>query len=202
MRNKKMLAITIIMIFVFITGCASSEKDKSAFAKPTINPNEQQKLKFVITTDKGVMKGILFPSVAPNTVLNFVTLVRKGFYKGLTFHRVVPGFVIQGGCPQGTGRGGPGYSIPAEFNKRPHKIGTLAMARAQHKDSAGSQFYICIGKDQVKHLDGKYTVFGQITEGAAVALKVGAGDKIKSIKIIGKLPRSLKGKEIKKSGIK
>ncbi len=151
----------------------------------------------IIKTDKGDMKLELFPDVAPNTVLNFVTLAGKGYYDGLNFHRVVPGFVIQGGCPNGNGMGGPGYSIPAEFNKRKHLKGTLAMARSQNPDSAGSQFYICL--DPQPGLDGQYTVFGQLVEGKEVPEKIVVGDKIKSITIEGELPASLKGKEIKKS---
>src|SRR2546429_502505 len=100
----------------------------------------------LITLDNGNEIGLeFFPQAAPRTVENFVTLARKGFYNGLTFHRVVPGFVVQGGCPKGTGTGGPGYTIPAEFNTNKHVRGSLAMARSQHPDSAGSQFYITYG---------------------------------------------------------
>src|SRR6266513_2687523 len=118
----------------------------------------------VISMEKGgeiVLE--LFPQDAPKTVENFVTLAKKGFYNGLTFHRVVPGFVVQGGCPKGNGTGGPGYTIPAEFNSKKHLRGTVAMARSQHPDSAGSQFYICYGA--TPHLDRNYTVFGQVTSG-------------------------------------
>lgn len=151
----------------------------------------------IIKTDKGDMKLELFPDVAPNTVLNFVTLINKGYYNGLNFHRVVPGFVIQGGCPKGDGTGSPGYLIPAEFNKRKHLKGTLAMARAQDPDSAGSQFYICL--EAQPFLDNQYTVFGQLVEGKDVPEKIRQGDKIISITIEGELPASLKGKELKKS---
>ena len=153
----------------------------------------------IIKTDKGDMKLELFPDVAPNTVLNFVTLINKGYYNGLNFHRVVPGFVIQGGCPKGDGTGSPGYMIPAEFNKKKHLKGTLAMARAQDPDSAGSQFYICL--DAQPFLDNQYTVFGQLVEGKDVPEKIKQGDKIKSITIEGELPASLKGKEVKKSNL-
>ena len=97
-------------------------------------------------TSKGTMKGELYPDVAPNTVLSFVTLSKKKFYNGLTFHRVVPDFVIQGGDPEGTGEGGPGYTIPAEFNDIKHDEGILSMARAMDPDSAGSQFFICLSE--------------------------------------------------------
>jgi peptidyl-prolyl cis-trans isomerase B (cyclophilin B) len=109
---------------------------------------------------------------APNTVNNFLTLVQNGFYDGLTFHRVIKGFMIQGGCPQGTGMGGPGYSIKGEFkangvpNPIVHKRGVISMARSQHKDSAGSQFFIMHA--DAPHLDGQYAAFGHVTEGMEV----------------------------------
>ncbi len=129
-----------------------------------------------ISTEKGDMILELFPDVAPKHVESMLNLTRKGFYNNLTFHRVVPGFVIQGGCPQGTGTGGPGYNIPAEFNSRKHLKGTLAMARAQDPNSAGSQFYICL--DVIPHLDNQYTVFGQLVYGHDVPEKIRQGDKM------------------------
>ena len=130
-----------------------------------------------ITMENGdVMKGELYPDIAPNTVSNFVSLVKKGFYDGLTFHRVIPGFMIQGGCPLGTGTGGPGYQIPGEFsangfeNNLAHTPGVLSMARAQHPDSAGSQFFIM--HKTSPHLDGQYAAFGRITEGLNVVDKI------------------------------
>ena len=130
-----------------------------------------------ITMENGdVMKGELYPDIAPNTVNNFVSLVKKGFYDGLTFHRVIPGFMIQGGCPLGTGTGGPGYQIPGEFsangfeNNLAHTPGVLSMARAQHPDSAGSQFFIM--HKTSPHLDGQYAAFGRITEGLDVVDKI------------------------------
>ena len=107
-----------------------------------------------------------YPEDAPNTVDNFIELTNKGFYDGLKFHRVIPGFIAQGGCPLGTGTGGPGYTIKAEFNSQKHIRGTVAMARSQDPDSAGSQFYICL--EPQPDLDGKYTVFGQVIEGLNV----------------------------------
>ena len=137
----------------------------------------------VITLEKGGEIRIeFFPEDAPKTVENFVTLAKKGFYDGLTFHRVVPGFVVQGGDPKGTGSGGPGYTIKAEFNKRKHVRGTVAMARSQPPDSAGSQFYITFGPQP--DLDGRYTVFGQVASGMEYADKIKVGDKMKSVKII------------------
>ena len=127
--------------------------------------------------DGGVMKAELYPDVAPNTVNNFISLVSKGFYNGLTFHRVIPGFMIQGGCPSGTGTGGPGYQIRGEFagngfekNDIKHTLGVLSMARAMHPDSAGSQFFIMV--EAAPHLDGQYAAFGQITENVEAAVAV------------------------------
>ena len=137
----------------------------------------------VIALEKGGEIRIEFlPEDAPKTVENFVTLAKKGFYNGLNFHRVVPDFVVQGGCPKGNGTGGPGYTIKAEFNKQKHVRGTVAMARSQHPDSAGSQFYICYGN--TPHLDGQYTVFGKVVSGMDVVDKIKKGDKMKSVKIV------------------
>ncbi len=123
-----------------------------------------------ITMENGsVMKAELYPEIAPNTVNNFLSLVKKGFYDGLIFHRVIPGFMIQGGDPQGTGIGGPGYSIKGEFeqngvnNPLQHVRGVLSMARANHPDSAGSQVFIMHA--DAPYLDGAYAAFGKITEG-------------------------------------
>ena len=124
----------------------------------------------------GVIKAELYPEVAPNTVNNFVDLVNRGFYDGLIFHRVIPGFKIQGGCPEGTGTGGPGYSIKGEFtsngfkNDLKHSKGVLSMARAMHPDSAGSQFFIMVA--DAPHLDGQYASFGKVIEGMDEADKI------------------------------
>ena len=130
-----------------------------------------------ITMENGdVMKAELYPEVAPNTVNNFLSLVGKGFYDGLIFHRVIKGFMIQGGCPDGTGMGGPGYTIKGEFsqngfqNDLRHTPGVLSMARAMHPDSAGSQFFIM--HETSPHLDGAYAAFGQIIEGMDVINKI------------------------------
>ncbi len=135
-----------------------------------------------ITLDNGNTIDIEFyPQDAPKTVENFVKLAKQGFYNGLTFHRVVPDFVVQGGCPKGDGTGGPGWTIPAEFNSKKHVRGTVAMARSQHPDSAGSQFYICYGP--TPHLDRNYTVFGQVTSGMEHVDRIKQGDKMKSVEI-------------------
>ncbi|MDR0916962.1 MAG: peptidylprolyl isomerase [Oscillospiraceae bacterium] len=126
-----------------------------------------------ITMDKGgVIKAELYPDIAPNTVNSFISLIKKGFYDGLIFHRVIPGFMIQGGCPDGNGTGGPGYHIRGEFssngfkNALSHEKGVLSMARASSKNSAGSQFFIM--HDVSPHLDGDYAAFGKVTEGLDV----------------------------------
>lgn len=119
-----------------------------------------------------IMKAELYPEIAPNTVNNFISLVKKGYYNGLTFHRVIPGFMIQGGCPNGTGMGGPGYSIKGEFsqngfvNELKHTEGVLSMARTMAPNSAGSQFFIMHAP--APHLDGAYAGFGKLTEGLDV----------------------------------
>ena len=123
-----------------------------------------------------------FSEDAPKTVENFVTLARKGFYNGLTFHRVVPGFVVQGGDPKGNGTGGPGYQIKAEFNKRKHLRGSVAMARSQDPDSAGCQFYITYGAQP--HLDSSYTVFGQVVSGMEHVDRITQGDRMQSVSIL------------------
>jgi peptidyl-prolyl cis-trans isomerase B (cyclophilin B) len=136
----------------------------------------------VITLDNGKQVRIeFFPEEAPKTVENFVTLAKKGFYDGLSFHRVVPDFVVQGGCPKGDGTGGPGYQIKAEFNKHKHLRGTVAMARSQHADSAGSQFYITYGA--TPHLDNNYTVFGKVVEGMEHVDRIKQGDRMTSVAI-------------------
>ena len=126
--------------------------------------------------DGGIMEGELYEDIAPKTVENFVSLVEKNFYDGLIFHRVIPGFMIQGGCPDGTGMGGPGYSIQGEFtsngfkNDLKHTRGVLSMARAMNPNSAGSQFFIMV--EDAPHLDGQYAGFGKITNGMDVADRI------------------------------
>ena len=129
----------------------------------------------------GIIKAELYPEIAPNSVNNFISLVKKGFYNGLIFHRVIPGFMIQGGCPDGTGMGGPGYSIKGEFasngfkNELAHDRGVLSMARAMHPNSAGSQFFIMVEK--APHLDGDYAAFGKVIEGMDVADQIVAAKR-------------------------
>ena len=130
-----------------------------------------------ITMENGdVMKAELYPEIAPNTVNNFISLVKKGYYDGLIFHRVINGFMIQGGCPEGTGMGGPGYSIKGEFaqngfaNDLKHTEGVLSMARSMMPDSAGSQFFIM--HKNAPHLDGAYAAFGKVIEGQDIVNKI------------------------------
>ena len=131
--------------------------------------------------DGGIMKAELYPEIAPNTVNSFISLISKGYYDGLIFHRVIPGFMIQGGCPQGIGTGGPGYNIKGEFshngfqNDLKHDRGVLSMARAMHPNSAGSQFFIMVEK--APHLDGEYASFGKVIEGMEVADKIVAAPR-------------------------
>ena len=126
--------------------------------------------------DGGVMKGELYPEIAPNTVNNFIALANSGYYDGLIFHRVIPGFMIQGGCPLGTGTGGPGYCIKGEFtangfqNDLKHTTGVLSMARTMIPDSAGSQFFVMVA--DAPHLDREYAAFGKITENAEKAIEI------------------------------
>jgi peptidyl-prolyl cis-trans isomerase B (cyclophilin B) len=135
------------------------------------NPVVKMKIK-----NEGTIKIELYPEIAPNTVKNFVSLVKKGFYNGLIFHRVIPGFMIQGGCPEGSGMGNPGYSIKGEFeankveNSLKHDRGVISMARSQENDSAGSQFFIMVKK--APHLDGQYAGFGKVIEGMELADKI------------------------------
>ncbi len=134
-----------------------------------------------ITMDTGdVIKAELYPEIAPNTVNNFISLIKKGYYDGLIFHRVINGFMIQGGCPDGTGTGGPGYSIKGEFsqngfkNDLKHDAGVLSMARTMIPDSAGSQFFIMHKRSP--HLDGAYAAFGKVTEGLDVVNRIAETD--------------------------
>ena len=135
---------------------------------------------FTITmADGAVMTGELYPEKAPNTVNNFISLANKGYYDGLIFHRVIPGFMIQGGCPEGTGMGGPGYCIKGEFmvngfpkNDIKHKRGVLSMARSQSPNSGGSQFFIM--HQDAKHLDKQYAAFGKVTSGMEVVDAIAA----------------------------
>jgi peptidyl-prolyl cis-trans isomerase B (cyclophilin B) len=139
-----------------------------------------------IETDFGTIELELWPDAAPLHVANFRKLARAGFYRGTGFHRIVPGFVIQGGCPEGDGTGGPGWTVPAEFNARRHAKGVLSMARSAHPDSAGSQFFICLG--DAPHLDGQYSAFGRVTAGMDVVEQIAAVECDAHGRPVGRLP--------------
>ncbi len=138
-----------------------------------------------MTTSKGEMTIEFFENDAPKTVENFVKLSKDGFYNGLTFHRVIPDFMVQGGCPDGTGAGGPGYSIDCELNgeNQVHDKGVLSMAHAG-RNTGGSQFFICHNRQNTQHLDRNHTVFGKVVEGLDVVDTIRMGDKIEKIEII------------------
>ena len=141
--------------------------------------------KAIIDTIKGKMEVEFYENDAPKTVQNFVDLSNSGFYNGLTFHRVIPDFVIQGGCPQGTGVGGPGYAIDCELdgNNQYHDRGVLSMAHAG-RNTGGSQFFICHSRENTAHLDRNHTCFGKVVEGVEIIDMIEGGDKINSISII------------------
>ena len=138
-----------------------------------------------IKTEKGVMKVQFYDKDAPKTVANFVKLAKEGYYDGLNFHRVIPDFVIQGGCPQGTGAGGPGYTIDCELDgdNQYHDRGVLSMAHAG-RNTGGSQFFICHSRNNTSHLDRNHTCFGKVYEGLDVIDDIQQGDKIESITVV------------------
>ena len=156
-------------------------KDKKQYPKPgDMKIDKENTYSATIETEAGTMVAELYPKIAPQTVNSFVFLAKEGFYEGVIFHRVIPGFMIQGGDPTGTGTGGPGYSVPAEFNDTKHERGILSMARSQDPNSAGSQFFVMHAA--YPSLDGKYTVFGKVTKGIETVDKIvtaptGANDR-------------------------
>jgi len=161
----------VLFMVMFALSAYAEVKDKK-FTKEEIQ--KMAKTNAIIETKFGKIELIFFPDVAPNHVNNFIELARKGFYDGTIFHRVIPGFMIQGGDPNSKdpdkskhGTGGPGYAVKAEFNQKPHKKGTVSMARSSNPDSAGSQFFICVADSSF--LDGQYTVFGEVISGMEVA---------------------------------
>ena len=127
-----------------------------------------------LETSEGSFTIELWPDVAPKHAANFTKLTESGFYDGLTFHRIIPKFVIQGGCPRGDGTGGPGWQVDAEFNDQPHDKGVLSMARSADPNSAGSQFFVCLGREHCQHLDGEYTAFGKVIDGIETIDKIAA----------------------------
>ncbi len=174
MKKISILMVLLAIIASYVAG-AQAEVRYRKFSKKEIE--EMKRTKVIIHTKFGDIKLRFFPEVAPNHVYNFISLAKKGFYDGTIFHRIIPGFVIQGGDPNtktpnrsSYGLGGPGYTLKAEFNNRPHLRGTLSMARKANPDSAGSQFFICVAP--APHLDGKYTVFGEVEKGMDVVDRI------------------------------
>ena len=142
-------------------------------------------MKAIIKTDKGDMTVEFYEKDAPKTVENFTTLIKKGFYNGLTFHRVLDDFVIQGGCPDGTGAGGPGHQIDCELDgeNQYHDKGVLSMAHAG-RNTGGSQFFICHSRNNTAHLDGNHTCFGKVVDGIDVIDQIAEGDKMNAVELI------------------
>lgn len=171
----RLLSILSVLFFMLSSPFAYGEVKQKNFTKEEIK--KMAETKAVIETKFGNIELKFFPEVAPNHVNNFIELAKKGFYDGTVFHRVIPGFMIQGGDPNSKnpdksmhGMGGPGYSVKAEFNEKPHKKGTLSMARSAQPDSAGSQFFICVA--DAPFLDRQYTVFGEVVSGIETADKI------------------------------
>lgn len=181
MKHRLVLFLLMITTLLFV-GCNSNEGSNSA------EPNNMERIETdavpvvtMVMEDGGEVEIALYPNKAPNTVNNFIALVQDGFYDGLIFHRVIPDFMIQGGDPEGIGVGGPGYSIPGEFssngfdNDLNHTRGVISMARSQHPDSAGSQFFIMVADSP--HLDGDYAAFGEVLSGMEVVDEIVASDR-------------------------
>jgi peptidyl-prolyl cis-trans isomerase B (cyclophilin B) len=184
------LRLTCLAAFVAVLALASACKGSSPMdGLPVRNTGHYA----IIETERGTIVVELYDKVAPKTVANFETLVNKGFYNGLTWHRVVPDFVVQGGDPDGTGMGGPGYTVPAEIDKNEHHLrGSLATARTgdqvnPQRESSGSQFYICL-KPQ-PGLDGDYTLFGGVINGMNVVDQIQKGDHMKKITLAKEPPK-------------
>lgn len=164
--KRNILSLILVIIIITITGCGGGGAKKMG----------QNPIVTIEMENGDIIKAELYPQIAPNTVNNFISLINKGFYNGVIFHRVIPGFMIQGGDPNGTGMGGPGYGIKGEFtsngftNDLKHTKGVLSMARSQSKDSGGSQFFIMVA--DAPHLDGQYAGFGKVIEGMENADKI------------------------------
>ena len=190
---KGMLVATAVLFVGALMWLMNADRTAVADSKVTVAQvkelNKHKEKKVVDTTsnivqlelETGVVTIELLPEVAPKTVESFKNLVSKGFYDGLTFHRVIPGFMAQGGDPEGTGMGNAGFKLKAEFNATKHVRGTVAMARAQDPDSASCQFYICF--EPQPHLDGQYTVFGQVTSGMELIDGVKNGTVMKKLSL-------------------
>jgi peptidyl-prolyl cis-trans isomerase B (cyclophilin B) len=176
-KNAKYILITVILIFTLVLSACGQKTSSNGETGSNPSPSELPNPIVTIEMESGdIMKVELYPVTAPNTVNNFVSLVKQGFYDGVIFHRVIPGFMIQGGDPDGLGTGGPGYGITGEFaannfeNNLIHEKGVISMARSQHPDSAGSQFFLM--HEVSPHLDGQYAAFGKVIEGTDIIDKI------------------------------
>jgi peptidyl-prolyl cis-trans isomerase B (cyclophilin B) len=182
--SRNTLALALFAVFALASACSGSSD-----GLPVRNTGQYA----IVDTDKGTIVIELYPKVAPKTVENFETLTKKGFYNGLTFHRVVPDFVVQGGDPDGTGSGGPGYTVPAEIDKNEkHLRGSVATARTgdnvnPKRESSGSQFYICL--EPQPGLDGDYTIFAGVIKGMDVVDQIKKGDHIKKVTLATEPPK-------------
>src|SRR5687768_8363530 len=177
MRNRLVVITLLALAVPLVAFAAYAAKDgdvsgeKKKYDKPPeMKIDKEKKYTATIETEAGTMVAELYPKIAPQTVNSFVFLAREGFYEGVIFHRVIPGFMIQGGDPTGTGTGGPGYELKAEFNDTKHDRGVLSMARSADPDSAGSQFFVMHAR--AAHLDGQYTAFGKVTKGLETIDKI------------------------------
>lgn len=172
-KNKFLQVLFVCLILALVGGCGTSGEDQTSEkkSKPT-QVIEDNPIVTVMMKNNDEIKIELYPNIAPNTVNNFISLAKSGFYDGVIFHRVIPGFMVQGGDPEGTGAGGPDYSIKGEFtsngfeNELKHERGVISMARTQEPDSAGSQFFIMVA--DASNLDSDYAAFGRVTEGMEV----------------------------------
>lgn len=172
-KNKFLQGLFVCLILALVGGCGTSGEDQTSEkkSKPT-QVIEDNPIVTVMMENNDEIKIELYPNIAPNTVNNFISLAKSGFYDGVIFHRVIPGFMVQGGDPEGTGAGGPDYSIKGEFtsngfeNELKHERGVISMARTQEPDSAGSQFFIMVA--DASNLDSDYAAFGRVTEGMEV----------------------------------
>jgi len=205
MKVFKKVMILFTLIFVILAGGCSSKQTTKVESTPKVTEkvepakevktekgvNDKNPIVTIEMEDASIIKLELYPEIAPNTVRNFVSLVNSGFYNGLIFHRVMPGFMIQGGDPEGTGNGGPGYSIAGEFsengfkNELKHGRGVISMARTDEPNTAGSQFFIVVADsaNNSASLDGKYASFGKVTKGMEIA------DKIVAVETEGTKPK-------------
>lgn len=174
--KQRTLVFTLIFLLTVLAGCGTKESTETEIGSDTSAKTGENPIVTITMENKDIIKLELYPDIAPNTVANFISLIEENYYDGLIFHRVIPGFMIQGGDPDGTGAGGPGYSISGEFtangftNDLKHEKGVISMARTQDPNSAGSQFFIMA--EDAPSLDGQYASFGKVIEGQEVVSSV------------------------------